>query len=142
MVIPNLKFSEMGGGYSGVNFGHPKSKVFRNGGVFRSKLWSGKFGPKFTVRPETCLCITVVSHILRMWRLMRTVLSCGQCPTEWLMEIFTLNFPMSAWLKLCEVCTIIIHDYSSTNHFADSISPALNPTIAVIIFFVSLNWNI
>ena len=31
MVIPNLKFSEMGG-YSGVNFGHPKSEVFRNGG--------------------------------------------------------------------------------------------------------------
>ena len=43
-MIPNLKFSEMGEG------------------VFRSKLWSGKFGPKFTVRPETCLCITVVSH--------------------------------------------------------------------------------
>ena len=32
MVIPNLKFSEMGGGYSGVNFGHPKSEVFQNGG--------------------------------------------------------------------------------------------------------------
>ena len=32
MVIQNLKFSEMGGGYSGVNFGHPKSEVFRNGG--------------------------------------------------------------------------------------------------------------
>ena len=64
------------------------------GGVFRSKLWSsqiwsfpkwggggilvfnsrkgysGKFGPKFTVQPETCLCITVVFYILRMWRLM------------------------------------------------------------------------
>ena len=67
MVIPNLKFSEMGGGgYSRVNFGHPKCEVFRNGGVvFRSK-----FGSKFTVQPETCLCITVVSHILRMWRLM------------------------------------------------------------------------
>ena len=101
------------GGYSGVNCGHPKSEVFRNGGgvfqsklwssqiwsfpkwggVFRSKLWSfkiwsfpkwggflvfnsrkglsGKFGQKFTVQPETCLCITVVSPILRMWRLMR-----------------------------------------------------------------------
>ena len=75
-MIPNLKFSEMGGrGYSGVNFGHPKSEVFRNGGgggilVFNSrKGYSGKFGPKFTVQPETCLCITVVSHILRMWRL-------------------------------------------------------------------------
>ena len=38
--------------------------------VFNSrKGYSGKFGPKFTVQPETCLCITVVSHILRMWRL-------------------------------------------------------------------------
>ena len=51
---------------------------FRGGGggpgcVFRSKLWSGKFGPKFTVRPETCLCITVVSHILRMWRLIKSI---------------------------------------------------------------------
>ena len=33
MVIPNLKFSEMGG-YSGVNFGHPKSEVFQNGGGY------------------------------------------------------------------------------------------------------------
>ena len=36
MVIPILKFSEMeggwGGGYSGVNFSHPKSEVFQNGG--------------------------------------------------------------------------------------------------------------
>ena len=47
--LPKFQFS--GGGDSGVN------------------LWSGKFGPKFTVQPETCLCITVVSHILRMWRL-------------------------------------------------------------------------
>ena len=31
-MIPNLKFSEMGGGYSGVNFGDPKSEVFRNRG--------------------------------------------------------------------------------------------------------------
>ena len=46
-----LNFNFQGGGYSGVN------------------LWSRKFGPKFTVQPETCLCITVVSHILRMWRL-------------------------------------------------------------------------
>ena len=32
----------MGGGYSGVNFGHPKSEVFQNGGggVLGSKLWS------------------------------------------------------------------------------------------------------
>ena len=34
-MIPNLKFSEMGeGGYSGVNFGHPKSEVFQNGGGY------------------------------------------------------------------------------------------------------------
>ena len=32
MVIPNLKFSGIWGGYSGVNFGHPKSEVFQNGG--------------------------------------------------------------------------------------------------------------
>ena len=100
MVIPNLKFSKMGGGYSGLNFGHPKSEVFQNGGggysrvnfghpksevfqngggVFRSKLWSGKFGPKFTVQPETCLCITVVSHILRMWRLIIVL--------RWILEV-------------------------------------------------------
>ena len=71
--------SEMGG-YSGVNFGHPKSEVFQNGGwggflVFNSrKGFSGKFGPKFTVQPETCLCITVVSHILRMWRLISALI--------------------------------------------------------------------
>ena len=34
LVISNLKFSEMGGGYSGVNFGHLKSEVFRNGGWY------------------------------------------------------------------------------------------------------------
>ena len=34
--FPNLA----GGVYSGVNFGHLKSEVFRNGGVFQSKLWS------------------------------------------------------------------------------------------------------
>ena len=31
-----------GGGYSRVNFGHPKSEVFQNGGVFRSKRWSSQ----------------------------------------------------------------------------------------------------
>ena len=95
--LDSLTIFNLGGrgeaGYSWVNFGHPKSEVFRKGGVFRSKLWSsqiwsfpkwgrgsflvfnsrkglsGKFGPKFTVQPETCLCITVVSHIPRMWRL-------------------------------------------------------------------------
>ena len=35
MVIPNLKFSIIGGGgYFGVNFGHPKSEVFHNGGGY------------------------------------------------------------------------------------------------------------
>ena len=37
MVISNLKFSEMGG-YSGVNFGHLKSEVFRNGGGGYSRV--------------------------------------------------------------------------------------------------------
>ena len=60
-MIPNLKFSKRGG-YSGVNFGHPKSEVFQNGGggilVFNSrKGYSGKFGPKFTVQPETFLVV-------------------------------------------------------------------------------------
>ena len=37
------QFSFWGGGYSWVNFGHPKSEVFRNGGgVFQSKLWSSQ----------------------------------------------------------------------------------------------------
>ena len=50
-----------GVGYSGVNFGHLKSEVFRNGGgAFWSEIpeISGKFGQKFTVQPETCLRIT------------------------------------------------------------------------------------
>ena len=53
------------GGYSRVNFGHLKSEVFRNvGGRGGFLVWnsgkglSGKFGQKFTVQPETCLCIT------------------------------------------------------------------------------------
>ena len=60
--------------------------------VFNSrKGLSGKFGPKFTVQPETCLCITVVSHILRMWRLMkieiwyysqRMLLCCAKCDLQ------------------------------------------------------------
>ena len=72
-----------GGGYSRVNFGHLKSEVFHwGGGAFWSKLWSSQiwsfslggggafwseipergflenFDKKFTVQPETCLCIT------------------------------------------------------------------------------------
>ena len=36
----NFQLVVVGGGYFGVNFGHPKSEVFRNGGgVFWSKLW-------------------------------------------------------------------------------------------------------
>ena len=86
MVISNLKSFFLGGGYSGVNFGHLKSEVFHLGGggyygvnfghlkseVFHwgggaSLVWnsrtglSGEFGQKFTVwvkRTETCLCIT------------------------------------------------------------------------------------
>ena len=39
LVIPNLKFSKLGwaGGYSRVNFDHPKSEVFRKGG---GAFWS------------------------------------------------------------------------------------------------------
>ena len=53
----------MGGGYFGVNFGHLKYEVFRNGAGGLSSLkfqkgLSGEFGQKFTVQPETCLCIT------------------------------------------------------------------------------------
>ena len=40
--IRSPAFSEMGGGYFGVNFGHLKSEVFQKGGVFRSKLWSSQ----------------------------------------------------------------------------------------------------
>ena len=68
------------GGYSGVNFGHVKSEVFQKWGGYSKKGGgnlvcdsrkglSGEFGPKFTVQPETCLCITVVSHTLCVWRL-------------------------------------------------------------------------
>ena len=39
---PKSEVFRNGGGYSGVNFGHPKSEVFQNGGVFRSKLWSSQ----------------------------------------------------------------------------------------------------
>ena len=77
--LPKFQFSGGGGGGEGGYSETEKSKCqdlpkfqfWGEGGVFQSKLWSGKFGPKFTVRPETCLCITVVSHILRMWRLTR-----------------------------------------------------------------------
>ena len=58
------------GGYSGVNFGHLKSEVFQNVGGGGFLVWnsrkglSGKFGQKFTVQPETCLCITdSLSHV-------------------------------------------------------------------------------
>ena len=49
-------------GYFGVHFGHPKSEVFHGWGGFlvwnSRKGLSGEFGQKFTVQPETCLCIT------------------------------------------------------------------------------------
>ena len=58
----HLKFEVFrnGGGYSGVNFGHLKSEVFEMGAFWfqTRKGLSGKFGQKFTVQPETCLCIT------------------------------------------------------------------------------------
>ena len=51
------------GGYSDLNFGQLKSEVFilGRGGTL---IWnsregcSGEFGQKFTLQPETCLCIT------------------------------------------------------------------------------------
>ena len=39
---PKSEVFRNGGGYSRINFGHPKSEVFRNGGVFQSKLWSSQ----------------------------------------------------------------------------------------------------
>ena len=88
-------FQNGGGGYSGVNFGHLKSELFRNGGVFRSKLWSSQIwtfpkwgggGAFWSEIPERgflenldknllfsqkpACASQIVSHILRMWRLM------------------------------------------------------------------------
>ena len=78
---PKSEVFRNGGGYSGVNFGHPKSEVFWNGGGGGGAFWSSipergfleNLDHEFTVQPETCLCITVVCHILRMWRLIRAL---------------------------------------------------------------------
>ena len=87
MVISNLKFFILGRGHSGVNFGHLKSEVFHlvrgvhsgvNFGHLKSEVFhfgggafwfqtrkglSGEFGQKFTVQPETCLCITDTTYV-------------------------------------------------------------------------------
>ena len=57
------------GGYFGVSFGHLKSEVFHGGGELSGlKFQKGAFWriwTKFTVQPETCLCITdSLSHSL------------------------------------------------------------------------------
>ena len=74
------------GGYSGVNFGHLKSEVFQNGGgVFQSKLWWGgtfwseipergfleNLGKNLLFSQKPACASQIVSHILRMWRLIR-----------------------------------------------------------------------
>ena len=89
-------FQAWGGGYSGVNFGDLKPKVFhfrgRGRGVFRSKLWSSQIwsfslggGAFWSEIPERgflenldknllfsqkpACASQIVSHILRIWRL-------------------------------------------------------------------------
>ena len=80
MVIPNLKFSKMGGGYFGVNFGHLKSEVFQNGGggglsglkFLKApfwRIWTKIYCLRSTVHKPACAS-QIVCHILRMWRLM------------------------------------------------------------------------
>ena len=68
----------LGGLYSGVNFGHLKSEVFHwGGGLFGLKFQKGAFWRIWTqfLLFEECVhkpaCASqIVSHILRMWRLM------------------------------------------------------------------------
>ena len=75
MVISNLKFFILGG-YSGVNFGHLKSEVFHWGGLSGLKfqkgafwrIWAKIYCLRSTVHKPACAS-QIVSHILRMWRL-------------------------------------------------------------------------
>ena len=59
-----------GGGYSGVNFGHLKSEVFRRGGGGLSglKFQKGDFW-KIWTKIYCSARNLLVHHILRMWRL-------------------------------------------------------------------------
>ena len=64
-----------GGGDSGVNFGHLKSEVFRNGGgrAFWSEIPERGFlenlDKNLLFSQKPACASQIVSHILRMWRL-------------------------------------------------------------------------
>ena len=68
-----------GGGYSGVNFGHLKSEDFQNGGggflVWNSRnFWKIENLDKNLLFSQKPACASqIVSHILRMWRLISSV---------------------------------------------------------------------
>ena len=64
------------GGYSGVNFGNLKSEVFRNGGgTFWSEIPERGFlenlDKNLLFSQKPACASQIVSHILRMWRLMK-----------------------------------------------------------------------
>ena len=69
----------MGGGYSGVNFGHLKSEVFQNGGGVGGAFWSEipergfleNLDKNLLFSQKPACASQIVSHILRMWRLTR-----------------------------------------------------------------------
>ena len=66
-----------GGGYSGVNFGHLKSEVFLGGvgGAFWSEIPERGFleilDKNLLFSQKPACASQIVSHILRMWRLIR-----------------------------------------------------------------------
>ena len=73
-MISNLKFFIGGGGYSGVNFGDLKSEVFHwGGGAFWSEIPERGFlenlDKKLLFSQKPACASQIVSHILRMWRL-------------------------------------------------------------------------
>ena len=82
MVISNLKFSKIGG-YSRVNFGHLKSEVFQNGGggAFWSEIPERGFlenlDKNLLFSQKPACASQIVSHILRMWRLITQEGLCG-----------------------------------------------------------------
>ena len=67
----------MGGGYFGVNFGHLKSEVFQNGGggAFWSEIPERGFlenlDKNLLFSQKPACASQIVSHILRMWRLIK-----------------------------------------------------------------------
>ena len=66
-------FRNWGGGYSGVNFGHLKSEVFQRGGAFWSEIPERGFlenlDKNLLFSQKRACASQIVSHILRMWRL-------------------------------------------------------------------------